>query len=61
MGLAIIIIIFSILWVLSGTLTALFAGVMWGELVFFSFFGAVMFGWWKSVRKVIREYRALIR
>lgn len=59
MGLAIIICIFSSLWIIAGTLSALIAGVIWGELVFLTSLGAVFFGGWKSVKSIIRRYQDL--
>ncbi|WP_076416626.1 hypothetical protein [Shewanella sp. UCD-KL12] len=59
MGQAVIVLIFSTLWIVSGTLTAIITGLIWGELIFLTSQSAVIIGWWKSVRKIMKEYRAL--
>lgn len=50
MGLGIIIFIFSSLWIIAGTLTALITGVIAGEVVLITSLIVVFFGWWKSVK-----------
>ena len=60
MGLAIIIFIFSSLWIIAGTLTAFITGVIAGEVVLITSLIVVFFGWWKSVKSIIRRYQDLV-
>lgn len=59
MGLAIIIFIFSCLWIIAGTLTALITGVIAGEVAFITSVTVVFFAWWKSVKSIVRRYQDL--
>lgn len=59
MGQIVIVTVFSVIWIMSGTLTAIFTGFIWGEFVFITSLGTVLLGWWKSVKKITKEYQAL--